>query len=276
MTIAAGLYYRGGVILCADTELTHATATTHTQKIIDFKCAAGRFAFAAAGNYRYAMATIQKCQRRLDALKDPEMWLEEIEGTIQSQYQTHVLDHPCQTIDSTLHYWLLIAARPAGGGAAQLFATEQTEVQAVNGYACIGIGADLAQHLINRNFVMGMAESDTLYLASFVLANIKDGVTGCGGLSQFLVLRDDGARADIVSVVNAGAAPITSVDWIEAHSKTYEMMTRTLLFQLVDRNLSDADFESNLDQLHKRILEMRTKWRKSSTHEAFFKLRFTQ
>lgn len=50
MTIALGFVHRGGVVLCADTELTAGERKLHGSKIFHFDCAVGRFAFVFAGH----------------------------------------------------------------------------------------------------------------------------------------------------------------------------------------------------------------------------------
>lgn len=276
MTIAAGLLYKDGVILCADTEISHSTAVTYEPKIEDFFCQIGKFAFAYAGNQRASVSAIQKCMRRLSKLAPSDDWFTEIERIIDRHYRKTVFSDPSHSYDHGMHWWLLITVRVHATQQVHLFVTDRTAIAEVFTYDCIGIGRDLAHYLIRPSHDTGMSESNALFLASFVLANVKHNVSGCGGISQFVALRRDGATSRFSSVVDAGHEPITSVEWIEAHSARFGGMARNLLFSLVDRNASDSEFDKVLTLFREHVEEMRRNWRDKTVHESFHPLVFKQ
>jgi hypothetical protein len=64
MTIAAGFCYKGGVLLCSDSELTIGNSKMEGMKIGKIEGKWGRAFAVCAGNVDYATAAFQECERR--------------------------------------------------------------------------------------------------------------------------------------------------------------------------------------------------------------------
>ncbi len=262
VTIAAGFLYRGGALLCTDTELTGGTLKTQAAKIVSFGCKGGMLSFAYAGNYDYALCVIDKCRRKLASVTAAEL-LPELERIIDKEYRRLVLSNPNQTWDHTLPYSFLISFSAPPDGV-KMFVARQTSLRQVLSYECIGVGSDLASYLIGDHSVVGMSERRILSLAAFILANVKANVSGCGGMSHFLGIRDDGAMAEFYSAVVPGFVPATSTEWLEFRAKGFDSMARDLFFSMADQSISDDEFRSRLEVFNARVSELRTEWNKTA------------
>lgn len=263
MTIAAGIKYRNGILLCADTEVTGWAMTLHSSKVMSFKCSAGTFAIACAGNRHFAFSAMQKCRRQIEAARPDEAYAV-LERVLDREYRKHVLSHPSQAVDNSLHYWLLIAVHWASEGGLHLYTTQQTSLREVAAYECIGIGDALAHHIIQPMFSLDMQEREALMLATVMLASVKDYVVGCGGLSQFSFIRVDGSLSALDSGVGLGLPPLTNIEWLEKHAKGYDYLSRKLLFKIPNPDLNDSEFEANLGIFCDELRKMRASWRKSA------------
>jgi hypothetical protein len=186
MTIAAGFVCREGVLLCADTEHTGWSAKFHESKLGEFEIPGGKLAFALAGNTSFAWSVMQKCRRLLQTVP-PEKTLSELERILDREYRRNVLSNPGR--DQNYHYWLLIAIW-SPGHRVRLYATNETAIREVTTFDCIGIGRELADYLIRPCFTSLMPERLALPLAAYALAGVKESITGCGGMSVYLVLGD--------------------------------------------------------------------------------------
>jgi 20S proteasome alpha/beta subunit len=262
MTIAAGFVYRNGVLLCADTEMTGFDMTLHASKMMQFDYPDGKIAAAYAGGGTFATSALQKLKRKLQQVQAGDT-LREIEKVLDHEYRRLVLSHPDHTTDGSLGYELLLAICPKQQPAA-LYVTHQTAIRQEFAYDCIGSGEALAHYLIRPSFGMGMDERRITSLAAFTLAGVKDYVPGCGGLSEFVFIRNDGIMGQFFSKASIGITPRTSTEWLEAHAKEYELISRQLLFALPNPDISDDDFEKNVGLFRDRALDLRRRWRQSN------------
>src|SRR5713101_4706144 len=107
MSIAAAIKYKDGVLICADTEQSTWTHTTHESKIKKFECPGGKVALAYAGNTAFSLSAMQKCAEHLQHI-NPQDALQELETTLEDEYRRHVLSHPDHLSDGNLAYRLLV------------------------------------------------------------------------------------------------------------------------------------------------------------------------
>lgn len=101
MTIAAGMLYRGGAILFADTQIEAGAMKTHAPKVGMLPCSGGWLGFAMAGNAHFALSTIQKCRKALERT-GPEDVRETLEHTLDEEHRRLVFSHPKYGTDWTL------------------------------------------------------------------------------------------------------------------------------------------------------------------------------
>jgi hypothetical protein len=252
VTIAAGFVCKEGVLLCADTEHTGWTSKFHDSKVDNFEIAGGKIAFALAGNSSFAWSAIQKCRTRLQGVK-PENALDELDQVLEKEYRRHVLNNPNS---ANLGYELLIALgippKPV-----ELYVTSETCVRRVSTFECVGIGRELASFIIRPTFTGLMPQRKALALAAYALVAVKESISGCGGMSVYLLLQSDG-NVGIVTSDHEGVC-----ENLESYSKTFDFSTRQLLMALADEDADDKDFERNLTEIfNQRILSVRHEWTK--------------
>jgi hypothetical protein len=249
MTIAAGFLNQEGALLCADTEHQGYAMKVQDRKIVNFPIANAHLTFAYAGNGLFARSAIQKCEKKLRAKRSKDV-AAEIEKILAREYRVNVLSHPDHATDINLSYRFLICTWFPHEGLA-LYVTDQTAMAQVQLYDCIGIGDALAHYCIRSYFFPQMRPRDLLSLAIYALASVKDYVPGCGGFSQFAYIHEDGR-------VTEGA--LLKDEHIENYVKQYDHLTRALLLNMADLELSDADFKDRLDTFNLHVISTRDEW----------------
>jgi hypothetical protein len=252
VTIAAGFVCEEGVLLCADTEHTGWTSKFHDSKLDHFEIPGGKIAFALAGHSSFAWSAIQKCRDRLQGVA-PQDIVVELEQLLETEYRRHVLGHPNY---SDVGYELLIAVWTPPERVA-LYVTSETCIRKVDSFECIGIGRELASFIIRPTFLRLMPERKALSLAAYALVEVKESISGCGGMSVYLLLQNDGNVGTLTSLHQG------KCEQLEGYSKAYDFIARELLMALADEDTEDSDFERYLTEIfNQRILEVRHKWTK--------------
>ena len=254
MTIAAGFHFDGGVLMCSDTELTGPGLTIQDTKISTFACPWGKLATTYCGNSAFAATATRRIERHLSTVQ-PEQIENELHKLADREYRRLVLTNPARVRDPSAWYRLLIAV--CGGGMCDLYASYECGLFPVKVYDFIGAGADLAHYLIRPHYLYGMQEGSALSLGAFMLGAIKDYVDGCGGISQFVILRKDGATKQSFAMVRVGFPIREREDWIEAHGRQYEKTARDLFFALVDTGIMNADFDRKADDFAAGLKQLR-------------------
>jgi 20S proteasome alpha/beta subunit len=235
MTIAAGMLYNGGVLLCADTQFETSTAKSQDPKVGSFEFPSGKVAYAMAGNGPFAKAAIQKCNRRLQRPITNSIE-EALESVHEKEYRRHVLQHPSHAYDVTLHYWLLLAVWVQGHSPI-LYSTSGTAMLEVDGEECLGVGQDIAQYIIKPSYYQRMSEGEALILSTHALACAKRFAPSCGGPSQVLLMRNDGS---------IDSPKPDSLERREKRLAECDKDMRTLLLKATDLSLEYGQYENLL------------------------------
>ena len=263
MTIAAGFVCQTGVMLCTDTEHTGWAMKVQECKLFNIKHPSGSFLeFAYAGNTAFAFAAMQKCERKLVEVA-AEGLLDKLESILESEYRRNVLKNPDHTTNGDLDYQFLIALHRKDLAKSFLFATSQTSIREIDEFECIGSGAYLAQYLLHP-WNTGFDERRMLSLAAYALSCVKGFVSGCGGLSQFIMVRHDGGRAFINSLPHL--EPLTGIELVEHHAKELDQMARSLLLAFADPAMGTENFNAHLTAFGDRLKELRETWRQKGNH----------
>jgi len=247
MTIAAGLLYRGGVLLASDTLHEGPDYKFHDQKIPHFNCPAGTVAFAYAGNAHAALAAIDAHERSLHTARNNLAG--KIEASHVAQYTATILNDPNQAFDANLHYQFLVIVRPTGEPARLYLTSRLSFTPQRLRYQCIGIGDILVRYLIGKAFGTGSNEKTAINVAAYAIAAVKDNVPGCGGATPMLALRHDGTIEEVITE--------SRIEHIERWYKAFESSARRLFIAHLDLAASDQDFNGNLDNFNRETREMR-------------------
>jgi hypothetical protein len=248
------MLHENGVLLCADTEHESTPHKFYEKKLAHFQVDGGHVIFAYAGNASTAAAAIQKCGRKLQVANGEEP-LTVIERTLDREYRKHVLSHPDYQINPMLHYQLLIGL--SVHGQTELHATERTSIRRIRRYGAVGMGESLAHLLIRHSFVLGMPERRVLYLAACAMAAAKKTVTGCGGVSNFSSLRNDGTVVEFYNGDELYNEP--GVHAIEEHREGFNFLAQNILMLHGDAGITDLDFEEVLADFSLQMQRLRQK-----------------
>jgi 20S proteasome alpha/beta subunit len=249
MTIAGGFRCREGVLLCGDTELSTWSQKLQESKLFYGSCSAAKLGFAYAGHSDFAVSAIQNCKRRLQDTTEDD-FLEELEDLLDHEYRRNVTN-------DQQDYQLLIAVKFTAAKV-QLFVTNKTSMVHVLKYKCIGTGAEHADYLIRHSFREPMEVTPALFLAGYVLANVKEYIPGCGGDSQFLLLSDSGKAGKLIG---GASNPFSGADGIAEDAKRHEELAQQLFLSAVNPGVKRPAFQKDLADFVERLEDVQQRWR---------------
>lgn len=208
MTVAAAFKFDGGVLFCADTKITTGVKTdeskisTHIYK--NGKCAT---VFVFSGIVSYAHMAIRRCEEAIEKLPIAEMSMESIERVVEATlaqfYQTHIFPNPEPIpLNLLVGVWFK--------GETRLFSTEETTLNLVDHYECLGSGGYLMRYWI-RQFLGARPNLPTEqpnvvqapglpslqqagFFAACGLKSVMEYDEYCGGEAEFLIMKDEGGE----------------------------------------------------------------------------------
>ena len=194
MTIALGLICRDSVVLAADTEITGFVGKWRREKIRNCVWTSKiGIATVFAGTVEFAIMACDKVFSRLLDVTTPEVpsILNIIEGTICEVYEGPVAAFPGP---DKPNFSLLLGIRLFDDDFVHFIKTSDTAVRRADAFESIGIGAELARYIGSKLFHGGMSLDEGAVLAAYVLHEVKNNVSGCGGSSLILALEPNGLR----------------------------------------------------------------------------------
>jgi hypothetical protein len=252
MTIAAGFIHSGGIILCSDTQQEGGAIKFHGPKIGCFKCPGGNVAIALAGNVRFAISAIQKCEFHLATVSAKDT-ISELEAVLEREYRRVVYDHPDYGKpgkEESLGYELLISYWQKSSSTTSLFITHDHVMESCfERVQAIGSGMELATVLARPFAYALLGEEQALILAAYVLARVKANVPGCGGDSQFVTMRNDGTGSMVAQL---------KLDRIAEIAAAYDKSAHTLLFAMTSDD--DEEFTQAVDGFILQAKLIRYSW----------------
>ena len=234
MTIAAGFTCRSGVLLCTDSEMGGGTLKVNKPKVGWFSDErGGKVTYAVAGHSAFALGAKNKCRAALKA--DPAAdFFKVMEGALAAEYEKKVFPHPDRY---AANYNLLFGHWPAGSNKVELWGTFETALLPIADFECFGVGLDLADYLMRPVFNTLYLESQVAVIAAYMLTRVKQCVSGCGGPSQFIMLRNDGTHEFI--------KPPQEV-LLENDAENFHARSLRLFSLAVNTEIADPIFEDQL------------------------------
>jgi 20S proteasome alpha/beta subunit len=248
VTIAAGFKFDDGLVICADTQQTYSgVLKLNATKLVPINFAhngRSQVIFAIAGSVRYARMAVQKIQAAIAGRTPEDMTLlgifESIETELLAFHKAHIHPHPRYGMSGSPEFQLLIGAWSHIDGMG-LFMTDDTAVNGVDDYACVGTGEYLAHYLAKPLYQSTDLElNEIVALATHILLNAKVYVDGCGGNSEFIVLHKDGQ--------------LSPVKWFdisqgESYSQDFEQAMQLVFYAAADLKKSDDDLKAAIAAL---------------------------
>lgn len=229
MTIAAGFFYKGGILVCADSQFTSPSVKFHAPKLSSAESFGSKdvnMVFAMSGSHGYMQTAVAACERALysideDKELDEDFVMATLEDALVSVYEKHFYKHPRYGYTDGPQV-SLIAGVWTTDNKPVLFETEETTVKPIDNYACIGSGADIANQVL-RPLAGDHDRSlkNTVLLATHALKAAKDSDPNCGGDSQFATINMRGWESPVARF---------TIESYEAYSAIYQQIQNDLFF----------------------------------------------
>jgi len=251
MTIAAGFMHKDGIVLCSDTQQEEGTTKYNGPKAGAIDIPFGKIAFAFAGHADFATTAIQACGRALKEVP-PDRTISVLAESVESEYRRLVFDHPDYGNDENIRYWLLISLWQQSTKSCSLWVTQEHSLHSCfESFRAVGIGTDLANVLIRPFINDKLSELETLTLMAFTMARVKENVPGCGGVSQYIAMDNDGSTSSVMNI---------SLDEVERVSSLYDKAAHDLLLSM---NMEDdATYNRAAMGFISQALVVRENWRR--------------
>jgi 20S proteasome alpha/beta subunit len=213
---------------------------------IDDHCS---IAFAFAGHEGNAKMVIQDSREAIAEMSPAQRTLKAVRQQLRSFVKSVNHDYVCPDhggFDLIVALWL--GAHPK----ARLLATSGSALIDVYDYECFGTGSYLGHFLIRPSFdICPMHTEHALLLAARTLAAAKRHDEGCGGISMFWLLRDDGTF--LRSEYNIFAA--------EMYIAQAEAVARDLVLNIGNTGIDDTAFEMNCRSVVQMARTIRSNWK---------------
>jgi 20S proteasome alpha/beta subunit len=258
MTIAAAFRFDGGLLLCADSQLTYGgVSKTPGQKVSAFALPHGHInmGFALAGSVSHARAGIRNILKEIVEHKASTMGdaLGRLESAHERAYE-RVLRHPrYRDIGNGPDYWLLVSLWVRGQGA-QLLATDDNTVNEVSQFECKGSGDYLFRYLLQAIYRPDLKLEQIVAGVAHALQEIKTYDPTVGFNSEFM--RTDDRTGDMSSIAGY------DIGHVENFGRLLKSSMYDLLYAMADLRTSEEEvskakqlFQNNLANLRKRYLE---------------------
>jgi 20S proteasome alpha/beta subunit len=269
VTIAAAFRCEGGVILCADTEVSGGELKESEGKIRleKFQKSGMLVAVALAGWAdlgKMLIADLFSRLRELTSEKATEpIVINLIVAELEKFHRRHVFKHPQFGYPYGPSVTLLLAINYPGSGQVSMLYTNETAVNRFSLYKAIGAGAPFATNIIkplSYSFLATMMTTkNVMLLATHVLYQVKKYVPTCGGNSSFLMVKNDGFFGQVGEFnLNSPAA----------YSETFERIIAELFYASADLDLNDTQVCIGLNLTETRIAEIRHQQRKEKERRA--------
>lgn len=203
LTIAAGFRFAGGVLLCADSEITHGTELkTRGSKIFpySFKASGNKAVFTFSGDMALSKMCIQKIAHRLASDAEDRWSLPMMYDSASEQlYEFHhkyVFKHPRYGFGDALSVNLIMSMWSAKDGRLGLYqSTEEAlvEIDDLDAMAVTGSGASFASYVARPLVPHGlMGVADLVTVGTYMLKEAKEHVPGCGKSSELITITAKG------------------------------------------------------------------------------------
>jgi hypothetical protein len=240
MTIAAGILYTSGILLCSYSQIEQGNNKTYGSKMGFFDCPDGRLAYALAGASEFALSAVQKVRNSI--VYPNEDFYQRTERILGDEYRRVVFDNPLYLSApmANSYSFLLILFTPTERP--RLFVTTENSMRhAINEqHLCIGGGLELAKTVLGSagSGTLPRSENQAILTAAHMLGVVKRNVPGCGGASQYLLIENDGT---------ARAINVLTPETFEYGSQhLFDVAIRQLRFDCGDATITDERFEQSL------------------------------
>ncbi len=265
MTVAAGFRFDEGLMLCTDTKHTYSGAMKlQSPKIFKTEYASGlKTAFCIVGSVRYCKMIVQKCESALATLAPEETSKIEVKTVVETilltAFQEHLYKHPDFSKGPLSVSFLIGVWSPVDG--IGFYSTEDTAINELFGYECLGQGSYLGHYLLRGLFRDNLSIEEVSLLATHMLIQTKNYDDSCGGDSQFIWFRRDGTVSDIAYF---------DISQNENYSQWTENARKLIFYDIPNLKLTEAEFQSRIRAHTSHLEAIRENLiSKKAEHDAF-------
>lgn len=250
MTIAAAFMCNGGIIVAADSELSHFDLLkTNKGKVrFYFSPEIGIIGLTGAGHWNYVEMAMEKIADGCEALppKTVAEYRQIVENTVLEIYKKHIRLYPKgQKPD----YELLIAVIDSHG-TQSLIKSAGTAVTSMYGFGIVGSGDLLGIYLADTRYkYIDFSLRDGAILASYILWVAKKYTVGCGGSSSIWLMTPPRSLFLLRSVPDP-----------EERFEKWASLTQALFFPALDTQVSSKAFAKMLKAFNQIALKFKAEW----------------
>jgi 20S proteasome alpha/beta subunit len=249
VTIVAGFDFSGGVLVCADTEMTDQIQKFQSSKLMTYtfggspKVLPDRVVFALSGNVPYAKRAIALCANAVSeaSLQTPNETTNDkiqdcIETTLLDFHNRFIFSHPLYRESAAPIVELIIGIFSHVTGRASLLSTNECAVNEVHGFDFVGQGSSFARYVAQLFWRERLTEEEAYLLAAHVLQQTKQHAPNCGKRSEFMLLKH--GTGEMIPVWGL------QTSYVENYSDQYMRLFGSVFFELSD---SAKSFEQAIE-----------------------------
>ena len=258
VTMAAGFCCSDGVVLCAETQLTHPEGLKENQsKLRKFEDGLV-VAMTGAGTWDYMEMAFEKItdDLRRNGTQDLEGLQDAVESNILNIYNNHIAAYPYEPKPGfSLIFGTWTNGKPT------IIKSSDTAVSRSDSFVCFGTGAVLGKYVADLFYSKDISIHRGAILAAYMVWVAKGHVDGCSGRSEIMVVKRDGEASDSYEF-----DPVA----MEADFTRFDAAIRSLRFSCRDWETSDEEFKIELQKFNKAVKAIRDERLLTSDFRRFF------
>lgn len=258
MTIAAGFRFAEGLLICADSEITHGDQLKKTGSKIfpyEFKKSGNKAVFTYSGDVFLSKQCIRRIAHAL-AVHQNKMALTEMFEVVEKQvYEFHadyIFKHPHYHYNSGPQVNLIVGVWSATDKALALYQTNEhslIEIPDIEPFAVTGNGQSFAAYIIKPLVPHEhMKLSDLVTVATYAIKEAKDNVPYVGKSTELITINQNGEIGNIGWL---------SSSHVESFTEAFAMAIKHLFVETCDLDCPDDQLQKRFESLWAVIMATR-------------------
>ena len=253
MTVAAGFRFSDGILLCADTEITHGSELKEKgTKVFPyrFKKSGNKAVFTFSGTVFPSRQCIQTMTHRI-AASSPDKWgnhglFAELAQELYDFHHKYIFKHPRYPYGDGPQVNLIVGTWCESEKILTLYQSDEeslVEVLDAEPFAVTGTGATFSRYVAKPMLPhANMKLADVLTVALYALKEAKDNVPACGIASEVITISKDGE--------------IGCLGWL--HSSHVERFAESFAAGIQHLFVDSCDLDSPDERVEERFETLRT------------------
>lgn len=251
MTIAAGFRFAEGILICADTEISHgAELKTRGSKIFPYrsKKSDDKLVFTFSGDVAHSKMCIQAMAHAV-AVLPPNKWsvagvYDTLKDELYKFHHRYIFKHPRYPYGDGPQVNLIVGAWCSEEKRLNLYESSEAalvEVSDIEPVATTGTGSTFSRYIAKPLIPHEhMPLADVLTVAVYALKEAKDNVPGCGKASELITLSNSGELGSLGWLHSAD---------VEKFADSFAAGIRHLFVETCDLSSSEEQLKQRFDML---------------------------